>query len=433
MTTAPHTHGAFSGPDVPDRALIDACVHCALCLPTCPTYALWAEEMDSPRGRIYLMKAALEGRASIDATFVRHFDRCLGCLACVTACPSGVQYGPLLEATRAQIETQHTRPLADRLFRGLAFRLFPHRARMRLALLPLVVAQPVVTAARRIGLLSLLPRRLHALMDAAPSVTFRTLFRRTPTHTAAASPARCRVGLLTGCVQQVIFPETNDASARVLAAEGCDVTAPPRQGCCGALALHVGRLDDARAFARATVATFEQAGVDIIAANAAGCGSAMKEYGHLLKDDPTWADRARQFSTRVRDITELLDELGPPRAPRHPLPLRVVYQDACHLAHAQGVRQAPRRLLATIPGVELVDGGDDMCCGSAGIYNLLEPEAARPLGVRKLTALQTHGPDVVVTANPGCRLQMAATARRTGRSIEFAHPVELIDRSIRGG
>lgn len=430
MNTTPRP---FAGPDRPDPALIDACVHCGFCLPSCPTYALWGEEMDSPRGRIYLMKSAVEGRTPIDASFAAHFDRCLGCLACVTACPSGVQYGPLLEATRAQIEMHHERTAGDRLFRGLAFQLFPYRWRMRLVLLPLVVTRPALRLADRLGLVALLPRRLRAMLAAAPPVTFRTLFSGTAARTPAASPARQSVGLLTGCVQQLIFPETNDASARVLAAEGCDVVAPPRQGCCGALSLHAGRLDEARAAARATITTFDAAGVDRVVANAAGCGSAMKEYAHLLRDDPGWAERARRFSARVRDIAELLDELGPPRAPRHPLPMRVTYQDACHLAHAQGVRSAPRKLLSAIPGLELVECGDDMCCGSAGIYNLLEPEAAEPLGDRKLSALNAGGPDVIVSANPGCRLQLASAARRAGREVTFAHPVELLDRSIRGG
>lgn len=424
---------AFTGADSPDTRLIDACVHCGFCLPSCPTYALWGEEMDSPRGRIYLMKAAIEGRVSIDAGFVTHFDRCLGCVACVTSCPSGVQYGPLLEATRTQIETHYERPWPDRLFRGIAFQLFPYRARMRLVLLPLVVIRPLMRLAERIGLTDLLPRRLRALIAAAPPVTLRSLFSRTPARTPAMAPARRSVGLLTGCVQQLIFPETNSASARVLAAEGCDVVAPARQGCCGALSLHAGRLDEARAAARATIATFDAAGVDCVVTNAAGCGSAMKEYGHLLKADPAWADRAQRFSSRVRDITELVDELGPPRAARHPLPMRVVYQDACHLAHAQGVRSAPRKVLASIPGIELVECADDMCCGSAGIYNLLEPEAAEPLGDRKLGTLDAGRPDVIATANPGCRLQLAMAARRAGRHVTLLHPVELLDRSIRGG
>lgn len=422
----------FQGSDAPDPARIDTCVHCGFCLPACPTYALWGEEMDSPRGRIYLMKAAVEGRAGLTDRFVTHFDRCLGCLACVTACPSGVEYGPLLEATRAQIETHHRRRPLDRLFRAVAFSLFPRRARMRFALLPVALFRPILDRVHRLGVLRLLPRRLAALLAAAPPVTVRGLFSQTPGRTPAASPARHRVGLLTGCVQQLIFPQTNQASARVLAAEGCDVIAPARQGCCGALSLHAGRLDEARAAARRTIATFEQTGVELVVTNAAGCGSAMKEYAHLLASDPAFADRARVFSARVRDITELLDQLGPPRAIRQPLPRRVAYQDACHLAHAQNIRGAPRRLLAAIPGLTMVDCGDDMCCGSAGIYNLLEPEAARPLGDRKFELLQGGTPDVIATANPGCRLQLASAARRAGRVVTLLHPVELIDMSIRG-
>ncbi len=424
---------AFDGTDRPDRTLIDACVHCGFCLPACPTYALWGEEMDSPRGRIYLMKAAHDGRMPISDAFVAHFDRCLGCQACVTACPSGVQYGPLLEATRSQIERHHHRPRLERWTRAVAFATFPHPARMRLLLLPLVVVGPALALLDRLGVTRLLPARLRALVGMAPPVALRKLFARTPVRTPAAAPRRATVGLLTGCVHRVVFPEVNQACINVLAAEGCDVVAPRGQRCCGALSLHAGRLDEARRAARETITTFEQAGVDRVVANAAGCGSAMKEYGHLLAGDPEWADRARAFSARVRDVTEQLTELGPPRATRHPLPVRVIYQDACHLAHAQGVRQPPRDVLASIPGVTAVECADDMCCGSAGIYNLLEPETAHALGQRKLEALMAGNCAVIATGNPGCRLQLATAARRAGRDVAFAHPAELLDWSIRGG
>jgi glycolate oxidase iron-sulfur subunit len=416
----------FTEQDKPAAQLIDACVHCGFCLPTCPTYALWGEEMDSPRGRIYLMKSALEGRTDVTPSFVAHFDRCLGCVHCVTACPSGVQYGPLLEATRSQIEQAYERPASDRMLRSAIYAIFPHRARMRLALLPLAIARPLLNAAERVGLTSLLPARLRALLDTAPPVTLRSLFSSTPEHTAPAGEPKLKVGLLTGCVQQLVYPEINDACVQVLASEGCEVVAPGRQGCCGALSLHAGRLDEARAFARGMIATFEAAQVDRVVVNAAGCGSAMKEYAHLLKDDPAWAGRAHAFSARVRDVSEQLVELGPSSAPRSSLPVRVAYQDACHLAHAQGVRQAPRDVLASIPGVERLECGDEMCCGSAGVYNLLEPEAARALGERKLDLLLATSPDVIATANPGCRLQLASIARRRGISVEFRHPVELL-------
>jgi glycolate oxidase iron-sulfur subunit len=241
------------------------------------------------------------------------------------------------------------------------------------------------------------------------------------------------VGLLTGCVQRVIFPHVNQATVNVLAAEGCDVIAPSRQGCCGALALHAGRLHEARAYARETIETFDRAGIEQIAVNAAGCGSSMKEYGHLLADDPHWAARARGFSARVRDVTEILSALGPARAPRHPLALRVAYHDACHLAHAQGVRQPPRDLLKSIPGVELLPFAEqEICCGSAGIYNLVEPDAAQQLGDRKTGHIAAVQPDVVATANPGCMLQMAAGAARQGLAWSVVHPIELVDASIRG-
>jgi len=467
----------FDEVDPPDRTLIDACVHCGFCLPSCPTYALWGEEMDSPRGRIYLMKSGLDGRTDMSSSFVRHFDACLGCMACVTACPSGVQYAPLIEATRGQIERRFARTWSDRLFRGAIFAIFPHPARLRIALLPLAIWTFVVRGSRfevrdsrfdvrrspnpepgttnpepRTRTTNVEPRtgtpnverrttngqslltRIRSMLSLAPRVTWKSLFASVPERTAASGERRLKVGLLTGCVQRVMFPHVNQASIHVLAAEGCEVVAPSRQGCCGALALHAGRLDEARACARRTIDTFERADVDQIAVNAAGCGSSMKEYGHLLADDSGWAARARAFSARVRDVTEVLDGLAPPRAPRHRLALRVAYHDACHLAHAQGVRQPPRALLMSIPGIELVPFAEqEICCGSAGIYNLVEPDAARQLGDRKAGHLAVARPDVVATANPGCMLQIATAAARRGDSWRVVHPIELVDASIRGG
>jgi glycolate oxidase iron-sulfur subunit len=424
---------AFDGVHPPDRSLIGACVHCGFCLPACPTYALWGEEMDSPRGRIYLMKSALEGRVGMTPAFVRHFDACLGCMACVTACPSGVQYAPLIEATRGQIERRHPRTFADRLFRAGIFALVPYPARLRLALLPAVLYRLVQPWLLRSRVLQVLPGRLRALAALAPPVTLAGLMSRIPARTPAAGTCRMTVGLLTGCVQRLVFGHVNEATVRVLVAEGCEVVAPVGQGCCGALALHAGRLDEARAFARRTIETFEQAGVERVVVNAAGCGSSMKEYGQLLADDPAWASRAAAFTARVRDVTELLVDLGAPRAPRTRLDLRVAYHDACHLAHAQGIRQQPRDLLGGIPGVELVPFGEpDMCCGSAGIYNLVQPDAARDLGARKVRHLAAAAPDAVATANPGCTLQIAASAAALGRPLPVLHPIELVDASIRG-
>jgi glycolate oxidase iron-sulfur subunit len=442
--------GAFDANHPPDSALIDTCVHCGFCLPSCPTYVLWGEEMDSPRGRIYLMKAGLDGRTQMTPSFVGHFDACLGCMACVTSCPSGVKYAPLIEATRGQIERRHERTLGDRLFRQAIFALFPFPGRLRIALAPLVLLQRIARSPgaaplkrrptkndeprttnheRRTTILA----RLRAMMTLAPTVTWRSLFAAVPERTSAVGSRRLTVGLLTGCVQRIAFPHVNDATVHVLSAEGCDVVAPRAQGCCGALALHAGRLEEALGFARRTIDTFERAGVERIAVNAAGCGSSMKEYGALLADDREWADRARAFSSRVRDVTEVIAELGTPRAPRHPLAMRVAYHDACHLAHAQGVRQPPRDLLKSIPGIELLTFAEqEICCGSAGIYNLVEPEAAGQLGDRKVGHIDAVEPDVIATGNPGCTLQMAAAARRRGRRWPILHPIEILDASIRG-
>ena len=397
--------------------------------------------MDSPRGRIYLMKAGLEGRTAMTPAFVGHFDACLGCMACVTACPSGVQYAPLIEATRGQIERQHRRSLSDRLFRRAIFALFPFPNRLRIVLMPLAIWQWTTGKNRRdrkgrgeqkdIGVASLFSR-VRAMLTLAPAVTWRSLAATVPERTPAAGERRLTVGLLTGCVQRVTFPGVYDATVRVLSAEGCDVVAPADQGCCGALALHAGRVEDARAFARRTIDTFERAGVERVAVNAAGCGSSMKEYGQLLADDPAWAERARAFSARVRDVTEVVAELGAAQAPRHPIQKRVAYHDACHLAHAQGVRQQPRDLLRSIPGIEIVPFAEqEICCGSAGIYNLVEPDAARELGDRKAGHIDAVNPDVIATANPGCTLQMRAAAARLGRSRPIRHPIEILDASIR--
>ncbi|MBI4886092.1 MAG: 4Fe-4S dicluster domain-containing protein [Acidobacteria bacterium] len=427
------TRPVFDNVDPPSRTLIDACVHCGFCLPTCPTYLLWNEEMDSPRGRIYLMKAALEDRVGLSAPFVRHFDTCLGCMACVSACPSGVQYGPLIERTRAQIGRRHRRTAADRLFRAFLFVLLPYPGRLRLALAPLALLSGLIRRLDRTGALALLPRRLRALLTLAPPVSWSGLTARVPEETAAVGPARLKVGLLTGCVQRLAFPRVNQATVNVLAEEGCTVVAPGGQGCCGALPLHAGHIEQARELARRTIEVFEATGVDRIAVNAAGCGSCMKEYGELLADDPAWTARARAFSAQVRDVSEVLVELGDPRAPRHPFTARVAYHDACHLAHAQGVRAQPRALLEGIPGIELLAPVEsEICCGSAGIYNLVEPEAAAELGARKARHIAALAPDIIATGNPGCMLQIAAAGRRLGHEWRIVHPIELLDESIRG-
>ncbi len=405
--------------------LMDKCVHCGFCLATCPSYLEVGQEMDSPRGRIYLMKAAIQERVALTPSAIAHFDTCLGCLACETACPSGVQYGPLIEQTRATVERMTTRPPGDRLFRRLLFSVLPYPARLRALAWTLAAATFVK---RRPGLLALLPPRLRALTalapdgPAAPDVAERT---------AARPPQRRRVGLVTGCVQRVFFGDVNAATVRVLAAEGCEVIAPAAQGCCGALALHAGEREAARGFARQLIAVFERHPVDVIAINAAGCGSTMKEYGELLHDDPAWAMRAQAFAAQVRDVTEVLAEL-PQAAPRHPLPMRVAYHDACHLAHGQGVRREPRDLLGAVPGLEVVAIGEsDVCCGSAGIFNLVQPAMAASLGRRKAAHIAATDADIVVTSNPGCILQIRS-AQTPPQARPIVHIIEVLDASIRG-
>ncbi len=418
---------------MPDRKLIDECVHCGFCLPACPTYQSWGQEMDSPRGRIYLMKAHDEGRSSL-AEVARHFDRCLGCLACVTACPSGVKYDQLIEQTRAELELTHRRSWSDRLLRGLIFAVFPYPARLRaLALVQWLYERSGLRwLIRRSGLMRLLPLRVSNLDALAPSPRWHSLWARLPSFQPAVGPRRRRVALLPGCVQSVYFPEVNRASVRVLAAEGCDVVVPEGLGCCGALSLHAGRQAESERLARRAIEALERVDVETVVVNAAGCGSTMKHWGRLFGADPAWQARASVIASKVKDINELCAEL-PPRAPRHPLELRVAYHDACHLSHGQGIRREPRAALGAIPGVTLVDVPDpEQCCGSAGVYNLLEPASARQIGRRKADNIQSVRPDVLVSANPGCTLQIQSQLGESGARIRTAHPIELIDASIRG-
>jgi len=387
--------------------------------------------MDSPRGRIYLMHQGLEGEPMSDS-MVGHFDACLGCMACVTACPSGVQYDKLIEATRAQVERRHHRPSGDRLLRSAIFALFPYPRRLRLLRGPLKAYQRsgLQRMVRRSGVLDRMAPRLASMEALAPPVGSRP--EKLPQRVAAIGSRRAVVGLLTGCVQREFFPGVNAATVRVLAAEGCDVVIPAKQVCCGALSVHSGRQDEAVGFAKKTIDVFEAAGVETIVVNAAGCGSSMKEYADLLQDEAGYAERAARFAASVRDFSELLDTLGPV-AQRHPLAITVAYHDACHLAHAQGVRAQPRALLTAIPGLELREIADpEICCGSAGVYNLLNPAPARELGDRKTRNVLATGADVLVTANPGCLMQVAASARRMGEPLALAHTVEVLDASIRG-
>jgi glycolate oxidase iron-sulfur subunit len=435
------------------REVAKDCVHCGFCLPACPTYQLWAEEMDSPRGRIYLVNQILDG-ALLSATAAEHFDRCLGCMACMTACPSGVQYDQLIEAARVWTEEARSsgsavpsapyaeparpkgkRTVRERAARATIFSLFPYPGRLRALTAPLRAAQR--TGLDRRLARSSLPGRVSPVLGAAlrltPPRVSASAARRLPERVPALGTRRAVVGMLTGCVQSVFFPQVNAATARVLAAEGCDVIIPRGQGCCGALSLHSGRENEAADFARGTITLFEQAGVDAVVVNSAGCGSAMKEYSRLLAGaDAGWAERAAEMSGKVRDLAEFLAEIGPV-ARRHPLPVTAAYHDACHLAHAQRITSQPRELLRAIPGLNLVEVADaGTCCGSAGVYNLLQPEAASELGARKAASVLATGAPLLISANPGCSLQIASALAERGEDIAVAHTAEVLDASIRG-
>ncbi|MBC6461913.1 4Fe-4S dicluster domain-containing protein [Actinomadura sp. HBU206391] len=408
--------------------LINDCVHCGFCLPSCPTYVLWGEEMDSPRGRIHLMKQHAEGEP-LSGAMVEHFDRCLGCMACVTACPSGVQYDRLIEATRAEVEQEHPRTRRERALREAVFALFPYPRRLRMLRGPLRAYQRtgIDRLVRRSGLLERISPTLAAMERLAPPLGKA---KRLPERISAHGERRATVGMLTGCVQREFFPGVNEATARVLALEGCEVLVPKAQGCCGALSLHSGREEEAQAFARRAIEEFEH--VDAIVVNAAGCGSAMKEYEKLLAGDPEWAGRAAAVSAKTRDLAEYLEELGP-RAVRHPLLVTVAYHDACHLAHAQGIRAQPRALLRGIPGLTVKEVMEaDVCCGSAGTYNLMQPEAARELGDRKAANVTATEAELLVAANPGCTLQITTAMSARGEQIAVAHTAEVLDASLRG-
>ncbi len=423
----------FDAHHPPDPNLIRECVHCGFCLPACPTYMLWREEMDSPRGRIYLMKMAADGKVdTMDRDFVEHFDRCLGCMSCMSACPSGVDYGKLIEATRAQIERHHDRGLLERAYRRLIFEIFPHPARLRLLAIPLWIYQ--VTGLRsllhKLGIIKMLPARLQEMEALMPEISSSALRSQMPEKIAAVGTARKKVGVVLGCVQRVFFSEINAATVRVLTAEGCDVYIPPQQECCGALAAHTGREPQALDSARKLIDAFAPLNLDAIVINAAGCGSNVKEYGHLLRDDPKYAAKAREFSAKCRDISEILGELEP-RSPRHPLSLRVAYQDSCHLLHAQRIRKQPRELLKAIPSLELIELPEsNMCCGSAGVYNLLESATAQQLGERKARHVINSQAEALVSANPGCLLQISNELKKANRAIPTFHIVELLDASI---
>ena len=426
-------HDGFSEPDVPPSSVYDQCVRCGLCLPTCPTYVETLVETSSPRGRIALIKAVDEGYLDLtNPGFMHQMSECLDCRACEAVCPSGVAYGRLLEPARTQIEraTKHERPLHKKLVRAFALdALFSNLALMRLVALPLRFYQRsgLQQFARSSGILRLL--RLADLEAMAPSISAKFFVPCDQRFSALGASLKTTAFMHAGCVMQVAFAETDEATVRVLQRAGCDVVVPAAQGCCGAIAVHAGDMELGRKLAKRNIAAFEQSGAAVYVVNAAGCGSALKEYGDLLAEDAAWSARAAAFSVRVRDVTEFLDEIG--IGPElGALEATVTYQEPCHLAHAQRISAAPRRLLRQIPGLRLREMNESsLCCGSAGIYNVTQPQMAARLGRRKIERILEVSPDIVATANPGCALQVANGLRSGGHPIAVKHIVDLLDAS----
>jgi glycolate oxidase iron-sulfur subunit len=429
------------GADIDYGRFLD-CVHCGLCTAACPTYLETGNENDSPRGRIYLMRAVTDGRLELGPTVKRHLDLCLDCRSCETACPSGVQYGRLIEPFRVgmrRAEAATGSPKSNWFERLFLYGLFPHPGRMRAALFPARILQR--TGLDRlidaIGLPKLLPGPLRRMYDQLPRL--QPGGPPIPELLPAIGPRRARVGLFTGCVAQAMFPQTNWATARVLQANGCEVVTPRNQTCCGAIHYHNGAAGPALELAAANASAFDVAHLDAVIINVAGCGSMLKDYGHIGKEasdggDQTIQDRLpslERFAAKVRDVSEFLGELGPIPPPGE-MPIRATYHDACHLVHAQRVREQPRNLLATVPGLELVPLPEsEICCGAAGSYNLMEPEMSDRLSERKLRNILACDVQAVITGNAGCSLQIQAAVRRSGRPMWVAHPMDLLDLSYR--
>ncbi|AGA25827.1 (Fe-S)-binding protein [Singulisphaera acidiphila] len=414
-----------------DYRLYQDCVHCGLCTASCPTYVETSDENDSPRGRIYLMRAVADGRLDFSPEVREHLDLCLDCRACESACPSGVQYGKIIEPFKVAL--QRTAPASERtslLRRLILHHLFPYSGRVKLALLPARLLQRVglINWAEKVGLTKLLPPTLRRMQAMLPELA--ASHGGLPEVLPAIGPKRARVALFLGCVADAMYPETNAATARVLQQNGCEVVVPRSQVCCGAIHYHSGVEEPALELARQNIAAFDPTQYDAIIVNAAGCGAMLKDYPHLLPGADHAA--AEQFTSKVRDISEFLVALGPIK-PTHPLPMKVTYHDACHLCHGQQIRSQPRQLLSMIPGVELVPLEEtEICCGAAGTYNLTQPEMSERLGVRKMDHLAATGAEVVATGNVGCILQIARKIKERGSPMKVVHPVDLLDKAYRG-
>jgi glycolate oxidase iron-sulfur subunit len=418
-----------------DYGAILACIHCGLCLPSCPTYELSGEERHSPRGRIQMIRAIADGRMEIDDAFADSMSFCLGCYACETACPAGVDYSALFEAARDAISDQRPVPWIKRF---LLRQVFPYPARLKALARTLRLAKRsgLQALGARTGMLRRLAPKLAALEPLAPTISPVFSDRLIGEVERPQGPAKHRVAILTGCVMNVAFADLNRMTADVLLANGCEVHRPPTQTCCGSLHGHNGDLDMGRELARRNIAAFHAAvpleRLDAIVVNAAGCGAFMKEYGHLLANDPEWADRAATFSALVRDVTEFLYDIER-RVPLHPVAIKATYHDACHLAHAQGITRQPRELLAEVPGLTLAPLPDAArCCGSAGIYNVLQPEASMELCRIKMATVATTGAEAVITGNPGCAIQLQVGAKQFGPPVAVLHPVEVLHRAYFG-
>ncbi|MFC4770309.1 (Fe-S)-binding protein [Effusibacillus consociatus] len=425
------TKSNYKWPDPPDPDKFSVCVHCGLCLDACPTYQETGNEAQSPRGRVYLIKAVAEGRLDINESFVDPVFRCLDCRACETACPSGVQVGALIEEARGQI--RQAEPLTG--MKGMISNTFlkqifpfPHRLRKLGKLTRFYQKSGLQKLARGTGIMKLLPQHLQEMEAAMPEVPVKTSREALPTVLPAVGVKRGTVGLILGCVMDVLYADINMATARVIARNGFDVVIPEAQGCCGALQVHAGERETAKEMARRNIDTFLEANVDYIIMNAAGCGAAVKEYPELLHSDPDYVHKAELFAARIRDISEFLVEVGY-EVPKGRLDVKVTYHDACHLAHAQKIRSQPREILRSIPGVELIEMREsDRCCGSAGIYNLTHPEIAGPLLERKMADLP-DGVSCVAMGNPGCMMQISVGVLRTGAEMEVVHTVSLLDQA----
>jgi glycolate oxidase iron-sulfur subunit len=416
--------------DAPQLFDLDRCVHCGLCLNACPTYRELHLEADSPRGRVYQMVQVAQGSARINPSYIEHLDLCLACRGCESACPSGVQYGRLIEAARAEIESVRERSLPVRVFRALVFgRLLPSRTALSAAgrALRLYQATGLQKLVRSTGLLKWINPRLDEAERLSPAAEPPFFFRHYGKVYPAEGERRYRVALLGGCIANVSFARLNEATVRVLRKNGCEVTVPAEQTCCGALHVHSGLREEARVLARRNIDAILGGGFDAIITNAAGCGSTLKEYGELLEHDPVYASRAHEFATRVKDVSEFLasitlnTRLGRVEA-------TVTYQDSCHLAHGQKIRSAPRTLLRAIPGLTFVEMPlSDLCCGSAGVYNVVQPGMAAALLENKMANANSTRASVIATANPGCMLQLRAGVARHGTGQRVAHVVELLD------